>query len=145
MPQKERLWTSSFIAVTAANFIAALTYYLVAMKIVEYAYVTYDVSYSAPMLLLSAVLVGFGTGATQSTVQAMVAKYAAQEDLGKANSTYFLCLDFGLGLGPMVIGAFLPVAGYLGVFLILAAVELAACLYYRAVHGRKECASRGLQ
>lgn len=95
------------------------------------------VSFSGPVLLASAVLMGFGTGATQSSVQAIVARYAAKEDLGKANSTYFLCLDLGLGIGPVIIGAFLPVVGYTVTFLILAAIALASCGYYHLVHGRK--------
>ena len=94
-------------------------------------------SFSAPVLLLSAAIIGFGVGATQSTVQAIVPKYADAVTLGKANSTFFLCLDAGYGLGPMIIGAFLPAVGYTGTFLILAAVTLASCGYYHVAHGRK--------
>ena len=95
------------------------------------------VSFNGPVLLLSAILMGFGTGATQSSVQAVVSRNSAKEDLGKANSTYFLCLDLGLGIGPVVIGAFLPVVGYTVTFLILAAIALTGCGYYHLVHGRK--------
>ena len=102
-------------------------------------------SFNAPVLLLSAVLMGFGTGSTQSTVQALVSTFSAKEDLGKANSTYFLCLDLGLGIGPMIIGAFLPVVGYTASFLILAGIALATCAYYHVVHGRKAAAEKSAE
>lgn len=94
-------------------------------------------SFNAPMLLLSAMLLGAGMGATQSSIQAIVSKYSAKEDLGKANSTYFLCLDLGLGIGPMIIGLFLPVVGFTATFLILAGIAVATCGYYYLAHGRK--------
>lgn len=94
-------------------------------------------SHTAPMLLASAVLLGVGVGATQSTVQAIVPKYVDPTTLGKANSTYFLCLDTGYGLGPVVVGAILPLVGYTAVFIMLAVVTLGACAYYHLMHGRK--------
>lgn len=94
-------------------------------------------AFNPVVLLLSAALLGFGVGATQSSVQALVSKYSAQEDLGKANSTYFFCLDAGMGIGPMVIGFILPTVGYLGLFVILSLIAFAACIYYGFVHGRK--------
>ncbi len=95
-------------------------------------------AYSGPVLLVSAALLGFGVGVSQSTVQATVPKLAGEGELGKANSTFFICMDAGYGAGPVLLGFVIPLAGYEVSFLILAALALATVGYYHLVHGRKQ-------
>ena len=90
------------------------------------------------MLLASAALVGFGIGATQSVIQAVIARDTPPDELGRANSTFMMSLDLGSGIGPVIIGAFIPFVGYSACYLALAVVSAAAIAVYYLVHGRKQ-------
>lgn len=90
------------------------------------------------LLLLSAALLGIGVGATQSIIQAVIARDTPPHELGKANSTFLMGTDLGVGAGPILIGPFIPVIGYRGGYLVLMAVGVLAALVYYAVHGRKQ-------
>jgi len=115
------------------NSIMYLTIATIAAGMVALAF-----AYNGFMLLASAVLLGFGVGVTQSTVQATVPKLAGADELGKANSTFFICMDAGYGAGPVLIGFVIPVAGYQVSFLLLALLALATIGYYHLAHGRKQ-------
>ena len=88
------------------------------------------------LLLASAVLVGFGIGATQSIIQAVIARDAPVEELGKANSTFFMSMDLGSGIGPVVIGAVIPLIGYSASYLGLAGLGVLSIAVYHFAHGR---------
>ena len=90
------------------------------------------------MLLLSAALIGFGIGATQSVIQAVIARDTPPSELGRANSTFMMSMDLGSGIGPVVIGAFIPLIGYSACYLVLALVSACAIVVYYVVHGRKQ-------
>ena len=88
------------------------------------------------LLLASAAFAGFGIGATQSTIQAVIARDTPIDELGKANSTFFMSMDLGSGVGPVVIGAFIPVVGYSSCYLALGVIAILAGVLYYFVHGR---------
>lgn len=90
------------------------------------------------VLLASAALVGFGIGATQSITQAVIARDTPPDELGRANSTFFMSMDLGSGIGPLAIGALIPVIGYRGSYLVLAAVAVLAGIVYHTAHGSKQ-------
>ena len=90
------------------------------------------------MLLASAAFAGFGIGATQSIVQAVIARDAPAEEMGRANSTFFMSMDLGSGVGPVLIGSLIPVLGYSACYLLLAALAACAAVLYYFVHGRKQ-------
>ena len=90
------------------------------------------------LLLASAALVGFGIGATQSITQAVIARDTPPDELGRANSTFFMSMDLGSGVGPIIIGAIIPLAGYRASYLVLAGVAVAAGIVYHLVHGRRQ-------
>ncbi|MMZ60580.1 major facilitator superfamily transporter [compost metagenome] len=58
--------------------------------------------------------------------------------MGLANSTYFILLDLGLGLGPFALGYLVPGLGYRGLYLALVGVIAAGIGVYYVLHGRKE-------
>ena len=93
---------------------------------------------NAVLLLVSAAFIGFGIGATQSIVQAVIARDTPPDELGKANSTFFMSMDLGSGVGPIIIGAVIPAIGYSGSYFVLAGVALVAGALYHVVHGRKQ-------
>lgn len=93
---------------------------------------------NAAMLLVSAAFIGFGIGATQSITQAVIARDTPPNELGRANSTFFMSMDLGSGIGPIVIGAVIPFIGYSGSYLALAGVAVLAGVVYHFVHGIKQ-------
>ena len=88
------------------------------------------------LLLASAAFIGFGIGATQSIIQAVIARDAPVEEMGKANSTFFMSMDLGSGIGPIAIGALIAVIDYSSSYLVLAAVGVCAIIVYHFAHGR---------
>ena len=91
---------------------------------------------SGMVLLSTAVLIGFGLGSTQSTLQAVMARDPPAPQLGRAHSTFFAMMDLGSGVGPIVIGAFIPIVGYRMGYMFLAGLTVVTCLTYHLVHGR---------
>lgn len=90
------------------------------------------------MLLASAALAGFGIGSIQSIVQTVISRDSPKKDLGRANSTYFMSMDLGMGIGPIVIGAMIPAIGYATSYFVLGIIAACACVVYYFVHGRKQ-------
>ena len=88
------------------------------------------------ILLASAALAGLGIGATQSIIQAVIARDTPPAELGRANSTFLMSLDLGSGVGPVVIGAVFPFLGYSYSYLLLAVVSACAAAVYYFAHGR---------
>ena len=95
-------------------------------------------AFNGPLLLLSAAFVGFGIGATQSIVQAVIARDTPQNELGKANSTFFMSMDLGSGIGPIIIGAVIPFIGYSGSYIALAVCAAFAAVVYHFAHGKRQ-------
>lgn len=108
-------------------------YYCFASLVIGFVLLAFAVN--GAILLASAAFAGFGIGATQSIVQAVIARDTPPAEMGKANSTFFMSMDLGSGLGPIVIGAIIPVVGYSTSYLLLAAAAALAAVVYRFVHG----------
>ena len=75
-------------------------------------------------------------GATQSIVQAVIARDTPPTEMGKANSMFFMSMDLGSGVGPVLIGAVIPFIGYSASYLVLAAIAAFAAALYHHVHGK---------
>ena len=63
------------------------------------------------VLLISAALLGFGVGVTQSTGLASAVKEAPPQRLAVVNSTFYIFLDVAVGLGPVLMGFILTATG----------------------------------
>jgi len=88
-------------------------------------------------LLVAGAFLGFGLGVVQSCGQAIAVKVTPQHRLGLANSTFFIFVDVGVGVGPFVLGLFIPFSGYRGVYMGMAIVTVACAFLYHLLHGRK--------
>lgn len=88
------------------------------------------------MVIASAALVGLGYGTYMSCAQAVVIKLAPKQRIGLATSTFFIFMDIAVGFGPIVLGLVSSRWGFGALFVVLAAVSLAAGVLYFAVHGR---------
>ncbi|MCQ1950082.1 MFS transporter [Arthrobacter sp. zg-Y859] len=89
------------------------------------------------VLALAGVFVGFGFGALMPCAQAIAVTTAPPARIGLATSTFFILMDAGVGLGPLLLGMLLPLMGFHGMYWVLAAVLLASTVLYHFVHGRK--------
>lgn len=115
------------------NSVIYLTFASLAVGLVVLA-----LSFNGASLLISAALAGFGIGCTQSTVQTAIVRITPKNELGRANSTFFMSMDLGSGIGPVIIGLFIPLVGYTAIYLALAVLALVACLVYHMAYGRKQ-------
>ena len=93
------------------------------------------------VLLLSGAFLALGFGTLVSSGQAIAVKEAPKERVGLAVSTFFICLDGGVGVGPYLIGFIIPFVGFRGMYLILAIFVLLTVILYYFLHG-KEAAMR---
>lgn len=85
------------------------------------------------MILGSALLCGYGVGTIQSCGLAMVVKAAPDSHLSVANATFYIFLDVGVGLGPLVLGLFVPVFGYTALYASMAILSLVAFVVFLGV------------
>ncbi|WP_227937700.1 MFS transporter [Alkalihalobacillus deserti] len=82
-------------------------------------------------LLIAGALAGLGFGNLQSATQAIALKRAPSHRVGLATSTFWICYDLGIGIGPFLLGSLVPFLGYRNLYLTLALVVMACtCLYY---------------
>lgn len=93
------------------------------------------------MMLAAGGLIGAGFGNFQSTGQSLVLKMVNSARYPHATSTFFIMLDFGVGLGPYLLGHLQPMLGYGGLYAVSAAISfLAIPVYYLLRWNRKKSA-----
>lgn len=81
-------------------------------------------------MLIAAALLGFGVGTVQSSGLALAVRLAPDNRLSLANSTFYILLDVGVGIGPLALGIVQPFWGYRGLFDAMAVVALGALAAY---------------
>lgn len=89
------------------------------------------------MLLIAAFLDGAGMGAVTSVTLSIGVKYASPERLGMANATFYIFLDAGLTVGPIIGGLLVPHIGYPGTYALGMPVALTGIILYYLIHGRR--------
>ena len=94
-------------------------------------------------MLASAALLGFGVGTIQSSALALCVRMTPDSRIALANSTFYMFLDLGVGVGPLLLGMAEPVLGYRGLFISMAFVAALALVAYLFV-GRKRGTMRRL-
>lgn len=89
------------------------------------------------LLLLAGALLALGYGTIMSSMQAVVAKISPPHRLGLAISTFFICMDGGMGVGPYILGFIVERFEYQTMYTVLAIAILLLMPAYYLVHGRK--------
>jgi MFS family permease len=87
-------------------------------------------------LLLAGGLIGFGLGVIQSGGQSISVKVTPQHRFGLANSTFYIFVDGAIGIGPFLLGIFVPFIGYRNVYIYMAVVASACMILYYLLHGK---------
>lgn len=92
---------------------------------------------STVVIAVAGVLLGFGFGCLLPTMQAILINQVPATRVGVATSTFFLLLDTGSGLGPVLLGVLAGATGYANMFLICAAVVGVSAGGYLFFHGAR--------
>lgn len=85
------------------------------------------------MMLGAAALLGFGVGTVQSCGLAMAVRVTSDARLSVANATFYMLLDVGVGVGPILLGIIAPLIGYANLYLAMAVVGAAALALFMVV------------
>ncbi|BAK45628.1 MFS transporter [Eggerthella sp. YY7918] len=84
-------------------------------------------------LLVAAAFLGFGVGTVQSSGLALAVRITPDSRLGLANSTFYVLMDVGVGIGPLILGLAQPFWGYAGLFATMAGAAFVALMAYLLV------------
>ncbi|MCI7260213.1 MAG: MFS transporter [Selenomonas sp.] len=87
-------------------------------------------------LLIGALFLGFGYGTITASCHALAVHCAPMHQVGVATSTYFVLLDFGIGVGPYTLGSFVPTFGFSFVYFAAGALSIAGMALYFYLIGR---------
>lgn len=98
----------------------------------------YSQAHHGYMIILAAILIGFGYGSFNSIAQAIAIKVTPKQRLGLATSTYFMLFDLGLGLGPFTYGLLIPHIGFRGIYLVAFIMILISIVLYFLLHGKRD-------
>lgn len=101
--------------------------------------------YRPAAMLIAAALLGFGVGTVQASGLALAVRIAPDDRLSLANSTFYILLDIGVGVGPLLLGIVQPLWGYRGLFEAMSFVAMVALAAYLAVSRRKGAMRRKLE
>ncbi|MEA5019050.1 MAG: MFS transporter [Gordonibacter sp.] len=93
--------------------------------------------HQAPAMLVAGALMGFGVGTIQASGLALAVRIAPDDRLSLANSTFYIMLDIGVGIGPLLLGIIQPLWGYRGLFQAMSFVALVALIVYLLVSRKK--------
>ena len=83
-----------------------------------------------PAVLFAGLLVGLGTGTAMSAFQTMSVAIVAPTSRGVAMSTFLFLFNGGIAIGAFLAGLVLEPLGYTGMFLVMAAFGLLACVVF---------------
>ncbi|MGM0887155.1 MAG: MFS transporter [Bacillota bacterium] len=88
-------------------------------------------------LLIAGALIGVGYGTFQSSCQAISIKEAPSNRMGLATATFFTMYDFGIGVGPFLLGFLIPFTGFKGLFIGMSVFAFVLIGIYYLAHGKK--------
>ncbi|MFJ7937689.1 MFS transporter [Peribacillus sp. NPDC096622] len=96
-------------------------------------------------LLIAGALIGVGYGTFQSSCQAISIKEAPSNRMGLATSTFYTMYDFGIGVGPFLLGFLIPFTGFKGLFMGMSILAFVLIGIYFLAHGKKASARTKMQ
>jgi MFS family permease len=88
-----------------------------------------------PGILFAGVFYMLGNAIASSTILALAVERADPRRRGKAMATFSVAYPLSYGVGSLMIGSIVEVAGYVGMFLILAAVEAGGLFFVHMNQG----------
>ena len=92
---------------------------------------------SLTILLALAVLYGMGMGFSMPTLNSLAVYKSPPNRRGKANATYYMAVDFGIGVGSAAWGVIADFSGIKWVFFFAAMIPLLTIFIFLAVQPKK--------
>ena len=89
------------------------------------------------VLLLAGALLALGFGAIMSCCQVIAIKESPKHKVGLATSTFYICLDAGMGIGPYMIGMIIQHISFRNMYLMLSFLVFLSIFLYFILHGKK--------
>lgn len=102
-------------------------------------------SYSSFFMLFAGALIALGFGNMVSCSQAVVVNKAPRHRIGLATSTFYIAMDAGIGVGPLIIGFILPIFGFRGMYMTMAVLVFITIIIYYFVHGKNTGSKKSIQ
>ncbi|MCQ9368466.1 MFS transporter [Brevibacterium sp. 50QC2O2] len=87
-------------------------------------------------IVLAGVALGVGFGSVMPIMQTIAVQAVGRAQIGVAMATFFLMLDLGTGIGPLILGWVSGRAGDRAIYVCAAVLIVLALGVYTAVHGR---------
>lgn len=100
---------------------------------------------SAAAIVIAGILLGLGFGSLMPSMLAVVVNLSTASRIGVVTSTYYLLLDLGSGIGPILLGYVATGFGFPVMFLVATALALVSSALYIVVHGRRPIARVGVR
>lgn len=88
-------------------------------------------------IYVAGALVGMGYGITGPAIQTVFAKITPKHRVAVSLSNFFISIDAGIAIGPLIVGNVLHLLGFRGVYWLMGGVSMLALAVYHLVHGRK--------
>lgn len=95
----------------------------------------------ATHIIMAGIILGFGFGTLLPSMQSILINQVPGTRVGVATSTFFLLLDIGSGLGPVILGVLVEAVGFATMFQGATVLAAMAGFLYFLFHGRS--AARG--
>jgi MFS family permease len=95
------------------------------------------------VLLAAAFAYGLGYGGLQPSLQAWCVRNSGLEQRGRANSTFYMGLDIGMGIGALLSGFIADWIGYQGMYLIMIVPLALAAVLFLIMRNREHNALTG--
>lgn len=91
---------------------------------------------STTPIVIAGLLIGAGFASLMSIMLSILINRVPVDRVGVATSTFYLLLDGGSGLGPLLLGLAIVPIGFRGMFWIATGLSICAMACYLVVHGR---------
>lgn len=136
--KKIKLASKTYLILVFINLFFSTNVYLLFVITPEFAMNTFQASSAQAGLAASAYM----AGALLSRLVAarLLSRFGYKRTLvygAVANATYYLCIDLGNCIGPILAGLLIPSTGYRGMFMAIAAVAFFTLFEFWFVYGRK--------
>lgn len=107
----------------------ALLLYAIGLVCLSQSYINFT-------MLLAGALIALGFGNMISCSQAIVVNKSPRHRIGLATSTFYIAMDAGVGIGPLIIGLIVPLFGFRGMYISMALIVFLTIIIYYLVHGK---------
>lgn len=88
-------------------------------------------------VIIAGAFSGLGYGTLMPAAQSVAVRVVERREFGSALSTFFLLVDVGFGLGPIILGVVISALGFTVLYWALAGCVVLAGVFYACTHGRR--------